>query len=78
MKREKIANLSRSAYRVFATAVMLLMETIRHSIGFLAGGVDAAETQEDHFHGACKGGSYNYRTRKFDDGTDPMGWYSIN
>ena len=75
MKREKIANLSRSGYRVIATTVMLLFEAIRHSVGLLAGGVDTADTQEDHFQGACKGGSYNYRTRKFDDGTDPIGWY---
>ncbi len=75
MKREKIANLSRNGYCIIATAVMLLFEAIIHSIGFFAGGVDTADTQEDHFQGACKGGSYNYRTRKFDDGTDPIGWY---
>jgi|GWRWMinimDraft_13_1066021.scaffolds.fasta_scaffold123654_1 hypothetical protein len=78
MKREKIADLSKSAYCVIATVVMLLIEAIRNSVGFLAGGVETADTQEEHFHGAFKGGSYNHRTRKFDDGTDPIGWYSIN
>jgi hypothetical protein len=78
MKREKIANLSRSGYRIIATTVMLLIEAIRHSVGILAGGVDTTDTRDDHFQGSCKGGSYNFRTRKFDDGTDPIGWYSIN
>ena len=78
MKPEKIANLSRSGYRVIATTVLLLFEAIRHSVGFLAGGVDTADTQEEHFQGAGKGGSYNYRTWKFDDGTDPIGWYSFS
>lgn len=75
MKREKIADPSRRGYHVIVTAVMLLFEAIRHSVGLLAEGVDTADTREDHFQGSCKGGSYNYRTRKFDDGTDPTGWY---
>lgn len=75
MKREKITNLSKNGYRVIATTVTLLIEAIRHSVGFLAGSVEPADAQEDQFNGAFKGGSYNYRTRKFDDGTDPIGWY---
>ena len=33
--------------------------------------VDSNETSDN----SVSGGSFNYHTEKFDDGTDPVGWY---
>ena len=43
-------------------------------IGLLA---EAASTSEDDAdsEGGDLTGDYNFRTRKFDNGTDPYGWY---
>lgn len=44
------------------------------SLGLLAGG--AQEPRSDSELGnAVRGGDLNFRTGKFDDGTDPAGWY---
>ena len=42
-------------------------------IGLLAAGVVTSE--EDDSEGGDLTGNYNFRTRKFDNGTDPYGWY---
>jgi len=43
-------------------------------VGFLASSADTSEEQdnaeEDYLTGV-----YNFRTRKYDNGTDPYGWY---
>ena len=56
--------------------MVLLGELIRSVLSLLASSAETQEKSEDQFDGAISGGSYNYRTRKFDDGTDPIGWYS--
>lgn len=43
-------------------------------IGLLAGSVIAREDDTDSDDGYLTG-DYNFRTRKFDNGTDPYGWY---
>ena len=76
MKREKTANLFRSAYSVIAAVMVLLGELLRTVLSLLASSAETQEKKEDQFDGAFKVGSYNYWTRQFDDGTDPIGWYS--
>ena len=43
-------------------------------IGLLAGAVITREDDMDSEDGYLSG-DYNFRTRKFDNGTDPYGWY---
>ena len=43
-------------------------------IGLLAGAVGTREDDTDSEDGYLTG-DYNFRTRKFDNGTDPYGWY---
>jgi len=43
-------------------------------IGLLAGAVITREDDTD-FEDGYLSGDYNFRTRKFDNGTDPYGWY---
>jgi hypothetical protein len=76
MKIEKTINLSRRAYCVITAGAQLLSELLRSIASFLTSSAETSDTQEKQFDGAFKGGSYNYRTRIFDDGTDPIGWYS--
>jgi hypothetical protein len=42
-------------------------------IGLLAAG--AVTSDEDGSEEGDLTGNYNFRTRKFDNGTDPYGWY---
>ena len=43
-------------------------------IGLLADGATASEDDANSEEGDLTG-DYNFRTRKFDNGTDPYGWY---
>ena len=43
-------------------------------IGLLAEGAIASEDDANSEEGDLTG-DYNFRTRKFDNGTDPYGWY---
>ncbi len=57
---------------------LLLLRPVRWvwRVCCLATGIfaSAAQIQETKKEGYLTG-SYNFRTRKFDDGTDPYGWY---
>lgn len=74
MKREKAANLFKSAYSVIATVVVLLGELLRSVVSLLASGTENSDTNEASDN-AARGGVLNYRTGRFDDGTDAGGWY---
>ncbi len=43
-------------------------------VGFLASSADTSE-EEENIEEDYLIGVYNFRTRKFDNGTDPYGWY---
>jgi len=43
-------------------------------MSILASG-SATTHANDTFNGSVRGGDLNFRTGKFDDGTDPAGWY---
>lgn len=42
-------------------------------VGLLAAGADTSE--DDDTHEGDLTGVYNFRTHKYDNGTDPYGWY---
>jgi hypothetical protein len=66
---------------IFKSLVGILLVVLRGVIGFFAGaiGLLAASTntseKQDDVEGGDLTGVYNFRTRKYDNGTDPYGWY---
>ena len=60
--------------RVSVAAVGVLGSLTAGLVGLLAA---SAETSDDDgaTANAARGGALNFRTGKFDDGTDPAGWY---
>jgi len=60
--------------RISVAAVGLLGSLTAGLVGLLAA---SAETSDDDgaTANAARGGALNFRTGKFDDGTDPAGWY---
>ena len=47
---------------------------LSRSVRLLAGAPDPS-AEDDKLNSAARGGDFNFRTGKFDDGTDPAGWY---
>lgn len=68
----------------FKNLVGILLLVLRGVIGFFAGAIgllaDSARTTptDDEHNSAVRGGDLNFRTGKFDDGTDPAGWYDLD
>lgn len=59
---------------MLAAAVRLSFKFIGEAIGLLAS--SARTTPEnDELNNSFRGGIMNHRTGKFDDGSDPAGWY---
>jgi len=56
---------------VAAGFILALVDTFRT----LTTTADSATQQDDALGNAIRGGDLNFRTKKFDDGTDPAGWY---
>jgi hypothetical protein len=58
-----------------------LLLVVKGAVGFFAGAIGllagSARTTpaDDELSSAIRGGVFNYRTGKLDDGTDPYGWY---
>ena len=75
----------RKAFTVFMAClggILTGAKTIIRAIGLLVTGfigllAEAANTSDDDAdsEGGDLTGDYNFRTRKFDNGTDPYGWY---
>lgn len=60
--------------RTLAAAVQLALKFIAGAIGLLT---ESAQTTpaDDELNNSVRGGVMNHRTGKFDDGSDPAGWY---
>jgi len=43
-------------------------------VGLLAASADTSEKEDDNTEGDLTG-AYNFRTREYDNSTDPYGWY---
>ncbi|MBV2137067.1 MAG: hypothetical protein KUF79_09690 [Candidatus Thiodiazotropha sp. (ex Ctena orbiculata)] len=65
----------------FKHMVKALLTTIRFVSGFVVEAVrllaSSAQTTpaDDELNNSFRGGVMNHRTGKFDDGSDPAGWY---
>jgi hypothetical protein len=66
---------------IFKTLLVNLRSGIHLLLRFLAGVVEilasSAQTTptDDELSNSIRGGVMNHRTGKFDDGSDPAGWY---
>ena len=65
--------LSGLLFAVKAT-IAVMSKLVFGFVGFLASSADTSEEQDNAEEGDLTG-AYNFRTRKFDNGTDPYGWY---
>lgn len=74
MEIRDIANPLRAACGATVAAGLLLGELVRIAVSFLASGITVHDSN-DASNNAARGGVLNYRTNKFDDGTDASGWY---
>ncbi len=57
-----------------AAAVRLALKLIAGAIGLLARSARTTPA-DDELNNSFRGGVMNHRTGKFDDGSDPAGWY---
>ncbi len=67
--------------KLFKRLTGVLLAATRLLLGFLAGALEllasSAQTtrDDDELNSSIRGGDLNFRTGKFDNGTDPAGWY---
>ncbi|MEW8623001.1 MAG: hypothetical protein AB2559_15595 [Candidatus Thiodiazotropha endolucinida] len=59
---------------MLAAAVRLSFKFIGEAIGLLASSAQTTP-DNDELNNSFRGGVMNHRTGKFDDGSDPAGWY---
>ena len=59
---------------IATAAVRVGIRLVRDVVAFLAAAPDPTP-EEDALNSAIRGGELNHRTGRFDDGTDPAGWY---
>ena len=59
---------------VLLAAVRLVLEFSVEAVRLLASSARTTPVDDD-LSSSIRGGDLNFRTGKFDDGTDPAGWY---
>ena len=59
---------------VLLAAVRLVLEFSVEAVRLLASSARTTPADDD-LSSSIRGGDLNFRTGKFDDGTDPSGWY---
>ena len=59
---------------IATAAVRVGINLVCDAVAFLAAAPDPTP-EEDALNSAIRGGELNHRTGRFDDGTDPAGWY---
>ena len=72
--KKKISNLLGSLSRVVVAFVLLVGELLIRVVSLFASCAITPDTNEASSN-AARGGVLNYRTGKFDEGTDANGWY---
>ena len=63
-----------SMTRILFAGLLAILKVAGRSVGILASGIHTTPA-DDTFNNSIRGGDLNFRTGKFDDGTDPAGWY---
>lgn len=68
------ASFFRITSKFVSNATSLGLKFLRSALSFIASGTICSHCN-DASDNAAGGGIFNFRTEKFDDGTDPAGWY---
>jgi hypothetical protein len=77
MARRSVQHYFRIAVRGFYLALRAGLIFVRRALGLLAVGSHASPAN-DELSSSIRGGVLNFRTGKFDDGTDPAGIYELD
>lgn len=64
----------RQTLDVTSAAILLGGQVLRSAAALLAEAPEPTQ-REDASNSAMRGGDLNHRTGRFDDGSDPSGWY---
>lgn len=64
----------KSSLRFTTAAVSAGINLLRDALELLTAAPEPAP-EDDALNSAIRGGELNHRTGRFDDGTDPAGWY---
>lgn len=67
-------NLFKQLVRVLLAVVRFVLAFLAEAVRLLAGSARTTPA-DDELSSTIRGGDLNFRTGKFDDGTDPAGWY---
>lgn len=73
-KRCKMKDLFTRLLETLIAIARLVLGFLAGAIGLLANGAQTTR-DDDELGSSIRGGDLNFRTGKFDDGTDPAGWY---
>ncbi len=74
VRKSGIACYLRGLLFAVKATIAVMSKLVLGFVGFLASSADTSEEQDNAEEGDLTG-AYNFRTRKFDNGTDPYGWY---
>ena len=69
--------MKRSIRRALHKVVHISLRLIGNAVGFLAASAQSSPA-DDVLSSSIRGGALNYRTGRFDDGTDPAGIYKLD
>ncbi|MES9815713.1 MAG: hypothetical protein ABW155_03615 [Candidatus Thiodiazotropha sp.] len=74
MQESKVNNFFKHLAKVLLAAIRFVMVFLSETVRLLA---SSARTKpaDDELNNSFRGGVMNHRTGKFDDGSDPAGWY---
>ena len=74
MQVSKMNNFFKHLVKTLLAAIRFVMVFLSEAVGLLA---SSARTRpaNDELNNSFRGGVMNHRTGKFDDGSDPAGWY---
>lgn len=67
-------NLTEKAYRFILTVMTIFKGYFKEALSLLASSAETSDAN-NATQNAARSGVLNYRTGKFDDGTDANGWY---
>ena len=72
---------NRPSVQTVARAAVIVVSGCVAFVGFVSrilATSDSSDSENGELDSAIRGGVFNYRTNRFDDGTDPAGWYSLD
>jgi hypothetical protein len=74
MQVSKMNNFFKHLVKTLLAAIRFVMVFLSEAVGLLASSARTTPAN-DELNNSFRGGVMNHRTGKFDDGSDPAGWY---